>query len=51
MVIFYPLIDFLIKKSREVRVIGEADSTANSIKKIIGENFIDLVSIKHIIKK
>jgi uncharacterized LabA/DUF88 family protein len=48
---FYPLIDFLIKKSREVRVIGEARSTATSIKKIIGENFIDLISIKHIIKK
>ncbi len=48
---FYPLIDFLIKKSREVRIIGEANSTANSIKKIIGENFIDLISIKHIIKK
>ncbi len=48
---FYPLVDFLIKKSREVRVIGEAHSTATSIKKIIGENFIDLISIKHIIKK
>jgi uncharacterized LabA/DUF88 family protein len=48
---FYPLVDFLIKKSREVRVIGESRSTAISIKRIVGENFIDLISIKHIIKK
>jgi len=48
---FYPLIDFLIKKGRNVRVIGETWSTAISIKKLVGPQFIDLISIKHIIKK
>lgn len=48
---FYPLIDFLIKNGREVKVIGETRSTAISIKKLVGPQFIDLISIKHIIKE
>lgn len=48
---FYPLVDFLIKKGREVKIIGETHSTAMSLKKLAGPWFIDLISIKHIIAK
>lgn len=48
---FYPLLQFLQSRGREVRVIAESNSTAVSIKKLAGSNFIDLQSIKHIIKK
>jgi len=48
---FYPLVEFLMKKGREVRIIGETRSTAISLKKLVGPEFIDLVSIKHIIAK
>jgi len=46
---FYPLVDFLKKNGREVKIIGEARSTAISLKKLAGPWFIDLVSIRHII--
>jgi len=48
---FYPLVEFLIKKGRELRIIGESKSTAISLKKLAGSRFIDLVSLRHIIAK
>lgn len=48
---FYPLVKFLLEKGRELRVIAESRSTSITIKNLIGQNFIDLQSIKHIIKK
>lgn len=47
---FCPLIEFLIKNGREVKVIAESHSTAIALKKLVGSQFTDLVSIKHIIK-
>lgn len=46
---FYPLLNFLLQNKREVKVIGESSSTAISIKKLVKDKFIDLISIKNLI--
>jgi len=47
---FYPLVKFLMEKGRKVLIIGESSSTAISLKKLMKGSFIDLISIKPIIK-
>lgn len=48
---FYPLVFFLKKKKRKVKIIGESTSTAIILKKLMGGDFIDLISIKDLISE
>lgn len=47
---FYWVLEYLLEKKKEVKLLSHADSTARELKKLFGEEFTDLGRIKSVLE-